>query len=326
MKAYTTQLLFAFTILLSLTSPIAAQADTSAFPSRSVKIVVGFPAGGSSDITARILAERLANEWNNTVFVENRAGAGGTIAASYVAAAPADGYTLLLIAPGTHAVSSAMYDKLPYDPIKSFSSISQIAKGPYFVLVNSASNIKSMADLITQAKASPGKVTFASTGKGSGAHFVGESIAQASGAKLLHVPYNGAAPATLALLSGQVDIAISDMSAMPNILNGKLRALAVTTPQRFAQQPAIPTLAESGIPVEYTVSVGIAGPAGIPSDIVKKINASIARALQNDDAKKQLRTLGFEATPTSSDELAKIIAGDVKRFGAFIQQAGLKQP
>ncbi len=312
-------------VLLSSTAVAAAEGDAGAWPERPVKIVVGFPAGGSSDVTARILADYLANEWDNAVIVENRPGAGGTIAAAHVAAAPPDGHTLFLIPPGTHAVSSAMYDSLPYHPIDGFTSISRVAKGPYFILVNGSSSMQTIDDLVSQAKADPGSISFASTGEGSGAHFVGESIAQALDTEFLHVPYKGAAPATLALMSDEVDFAISDISAMPNITGGTLRALAVTTPQRYSQLPEVPTLAESGVPVEYTVSVGLSSSANLPADLVVKLNAAVADALDDDTVKERLHSLGFEPAPTTPEALTQIIADDIERFQAFVAQAGLKR-
>lgn len=202
-----------------------AHADSRAFPQKAVRIVVGFPAGGSSDSAARILSERLAAEWGQPVIVDNKPGAGATIAAALTAAAPADGHTLLLIAPGTHAVSSVLYPKLPYDPLKSFASAGQVAVAPFFVLVNGASGPRTLRELIEQARANPGKVSYASSGNGAGTHLVAESMATAAGIKTLHVPYNGAAPATLALLAGQVDFAVADMSALPHIESGKLREI-----------------------------------------------------------------------------------------------------
>lgn len=311
--------------LLMSTTAVRAQ-DAGGYPSHPVRIVVGFPAGGSSDMAARIVAEGMSAEWNTPVFVDNRPGAGSTIGASYVAAAPPDGYTLLLIGPGTHAVTSAMYANLPYDPVKSFASVIQIAKGPYFVLVNAASGINTMSELVQRARTSAQPISYASTGKGSGSHFVAESLSKAIGARLLHVPYAGAAPATLALLAGQVDFAISDMSAMTYMQNGKLRALAVTTPERMSLFRNIPTLAEAGVQgVSYTLSVGLVAPAGTPDSVVRKINATVGRVLGKDGARKKLETLGLEPASTSPEAFAASIAADVTRFSAFVEQAGLKQ-
>ena len=303
----------------------SAQTDAAAFPGKVVRIVVGFPAGGSSDGAARVIAERMSAEWNSPVVVENRVGAGGTIAAGMVAAAAPDGHTLFLIAPGTHAVSSALYANLPYDAIKSFTSVTQVGLGPYFVLVNATSRIRTMTDLVATAKGAPGTLAYASSGNGSGAHLVAESLAIATATKLLHVPYKGAAPATFALLSGDVSFAISDISAAPHIESGKLRALAVTTPQRSAQFPAVATLAEQGlVQAEYTISVGLVAPAGTPREVIRKINGAVVNALGNADANRKLVALGFEPRTSTPEDYDASIAADVEKFSRLVRQLGLK--
>ena len=303
-----------------------AQSVAAAFPSRAVRIVVGFPAGGSSDSAARMLAERLAIEWNSPVIVDNKPGAGATIAAGMVSAAPPDGHTLLLLAPGTHAVSAALYPGLSYDPLTSFASVGQVSTAPFFVLVNSASPVRTLQDLIDSARARPGQVSYASSGNGAGPHLIAESLALATGTKMLHIPFNGAAPATLALLGEQVNFALADMSALPHVQNGKLRALAVTTARRQAQLPEVPTLAEAGVPgIEYTLTVGLVAPAGTPPDVVQKINAAVGRALAHEDSRRKLTQLGYEAAPTTPEAFAAILAADMKRYGVLVRQIGLKR-
>jgi tripartite-type tricarboxylate transporter receptor subunit TctC len=312
----------------SLSAPLAlAQAQAApAFPTRPVNIVVCFPAGGSSDSAARVLAERLAAEWGQPVIVENKPGAGATIAAAQVAAAEADGHTLLLIAPGTHAVSAALYPNLPYAPLKSFTSVGQVAVAPFYVLVNGSSPIRSLRELVAQARANPGKVSYGSSGNGAGPHLIAESLARAAGIETLHVPYNGAAPATLALLGGVVDFAVADMSALPHIESGKLRVLAVTTARSSPQTPGAPTLAEAGVPnLDYTLTVGVVGPAGLQPAVVQKINAGIARALAHEEARRKLTALGYEPAPTTPEGFAAILASDLKKYTAIVQHVGLKR-
>ena len=302
------------------------RADTVGFPQRPVRILVGFAAGGSSDSAARILAERLSAEWGQPVIVDNKPGAGATLAAALTAVAPPDGHTLLLIAPGTHAVSSLLYPNLPYDTLKSFTSAGQVAVAPFFVLVNGASSIRTLRDLLEEARANPGKLTYASSGNGAGTHLVAESIATAAGVKTLHIPYNGAAPATLALLSGHVDFAVADMSALPHIESGKLRVLAVTTGKRSALLPNVPTLAEAGLPgVEYTLTVGVVAPAGTPPSVIEKIAAGIAKAVVHEDARRKFAALGYEAAPTSPEAFAALMASDLKKYTVLVQQVGLKR-
>jgi tripartite-type tricarboxylate transporter receptor subunit TctC len=307
----------------AVAGPVFAQA--APFPSKTLRIVVNFPPGGSSDGVARILAEKLSADWGSAVIVENKPGAGGTIATALVAAAPADGYTLLLIGPGTHAIASALYTKLPYDPIKSFTSVSQVGVSTYFVLVNASSKVATMKELIDNARANPGGLSYASTGNGSGSHLVSESIALATGTKFLHAPFAGAAPATLALLSEQVNFAISDVSAVPHLQSGKLRALAVTSNVRFPQLPNIPTIAEAGLPeVMYVLSVGLVGPARIPRDVVTKINTSVERVINDENSKKRLAALGFDARSSTPEEYGNVIANDVVKFARLVKQVGLK--
>jgi tripartite-type tricarboxylate transporter receptor subunit TctC len=291
-----------------------------------VRIVVGFPPGGSSDVSARLVAERMSEEWKQPVLVENKPGAGGTIAAAFVAAAPADGYTLLHLGPGTHAISAALYQKLPYDAVKSFTGVGQIAVSPFVVVVSSSSALKSMQDLLELARSKPGQVSYASSGSGAGPHLVTEVIASATGVKLLHVPFKGAAPATAAAVAGQVDFATVDSaSAIPHVQGGRLRALAVTTPARSPLYAGVPTVSEAVAPgFSYPSSVGISAPAGTPRETVQKINGALNRALANEGVRSRLQGLGFEAAPMSADEFDRFVAGEVRRYGKVVRDLGLK--
>ena len=301
----------------------AAQGD---YPARPVRIVVGFPPGGSSDISARLVAERMSAEWKQPVIVENKPGAGGTIAAAQVAAAPADGYTLLHLGPGTHAISAALYQGLPYDAIKSFTGIGQIAVSPFVIVVRAESKVQSMKDLLDQARASPGKVSYGSSGSGAGPHLVTEIISSTTGVKLLHVPFKGAAPAAAAALGGQVDFATVDSaSAIPHVQAGRLRALAVTTSTRSPLYPGVPTMSEAGAPgFAYPSSVGLSAPAGTPREAVQKINAALNRALADEGVRGKLNGLGFEAAPMSADEFDSFVAGEVRRYAKVVRDLGLK--
>jgi tripartite-type tricarboxylate transporter receptor subunit TctC len=303
----------------------AAQAPPD-FPSRPVRIVVGFPPGGSSDVSARLVAERMSDEWKQPVIVENKPGAGGTIAAAFVAAAPPDGYTLLHLGPGTHGISAALYKSLPYDAVKSFTGVGQIAVSPFVIVVASSSTLKTMNDLLELARAKPGQVSYASSGSGAGPHLVTEVIASATGVKLLHVPFKGAAPATAAALAGQVDFATVDSaSAIPHVQGGRLRALAVTTPARSALYAGVPTVSEAGAPgFSYPSSVGISAPAATPRETVHKINAALNRALAQPAVRTRLEGLGFEAAPMSAEEFDRFVAGEVRRYGDLVRELGLK--
>lgn len=309
---------------LFLCTANAAFAQDASFPSKPIRLIVGYPPGGSSDNVARIVAESMSKELKTPVVVMNRPGAGATIAAAQVASAPPDGHTLWLISPGTNAVSAAMYPNLPYDAVKSFAGISQIAFGPTFFLVKSSSKAKTMKDLVLAAQQEPGKLTYSHTGTGTGPHLIGEAVGLATNARFLPVPYAGAAPATLALLGDQVDFSVSDISAAPYLQNGTFKALAVTTPQRWKQFPDVPTLRESGIDFDYTLSVGIVTTAGTPPNAIRMLHDAVSNAIANDDVRRRLATLGFEAQATTPEAYDAQIAREVSRFGPIVKSAGLK--
>ena len=302
-----------------------AQSAAQTFPNRPVKIIVPFPPGGSSDGSARVVAERMSDEWKQPVIIENKPGAGTTIAAAFVAAAPADGYTLLLIGPGTHAASSALYKNLSYDAVKSFAGVGQLASAPFVIVVKSSSNVNSMKELIDLARSKPEQVTYSSSGSGAGPHLVTEMIALATGVRFLHLPFKGSAPATLALLAGQVDFSMADTSAIPHIQSGKLRGLAVTTAKPSRLLRGVPTLAEAGIPgVEYLLTTGILAPAGTPRDVILKINAAIGHALANENVHRRLNGMGFEASPKTADEFDAFLASEVRTYTKIVRDIGLK--
>jgi tripartite-type tricarboxylate transporter receptor subunit TctC len=318
-------LLLCAVVACSTAFPALGQ-DAASFPNHTVKIVVGFPPGGSSDITARIVAERMSEEWKQPVIVENKPGAASTIAAAFVANAPADGYTLLHLGPGTHAISAATYKGLTYDPVKSFSGVGQIAVSPFVVVVPTGSPYKSLKQVIDAAKAKPGAVSYASSGSGGGPNLVTEVIASSSGVRFLHVPYKGTGPAAAAAVAGQVDFATVDStSAIPYVKAGKLRALAVTTEKRSEFFKNVPSVAEAAVPgFAYPSSVGLAAPAGTPREIVRKINAALNHALEQPAVRERLQALGFEAAPMTADEFNAFLASEVAKYTKVVRDMGLK--
>ncbi len=305
---------------------LPALGQDAGFPNRAVKIVVGFPPGGSSDVSARIVAERMSDEWKQPVIVENKPGAASTIAAAYVASSPADGYTVLHLGPGTHAISAATYKGLPYDPVKSFVGVGQIAVSPFVVVVPVDSPYKSLKEVIDAAKAKPGAVSYASSGSGGGPNLVTEVIASSSGVKFLHVPYKGTAPAAAAAVTGEVNFATVDSaSAIPFVKSGKLRALAVTTAKRSHFFRDAPTVAEVAVPgFAYPSSVGFAAPAGTPREVVLKINAALNSALAQQSVRERLEGLGFEPAPMSADEFNAFLAREVEKYTKVARDIGLK--
>ena len=303
----------------------AAWAQLPGFPARPVTIVVPFPPGGSSDSAARIMGERMTAVWGQPVVVDNRPGAGTTLAAAQVARAPADGHTLYLMAPGTHGVSSALYRNLSYDPVKSFAGVSMIAQAPFVFVVAANSPFKTMAALLEAARAQPGKLTYASSGNGAGPHLITERVALSQGLKLVHVPYRGAAPAAMAAVAGQVDFSLADTAAVPQVQAGRLRALAVTSEERSTLFPDVPTLAELGMPdLVYPLSVGIVAPAGTDARVLDEINRAMRVALADPEVRRKMQAIGLEIKPTSRVELDNLLALEVRRYQEIVRTIGLK--
>lgn len=318
----------ALSLVIALVSGMLATAAAPAadlkFPDRPVKIVVPFPPGGSSDISARLVAERMSDEWKQPVIIENRAGAGTTIGAAYVAAAAPDGYTLLLVGPGTHATSSALYKSLSYDAVKSFSAVGMIGRAPFAIVVNAASDVKTMKQLIDRARSKPGSVSYSSSGAGAGPHLVTEILAQSTGVQFLHVPFKGSAPATTALLAGQVDFSTADASAVQYVKTGKMRALAVTTERPSPVFPGVPPIAETAPGFSYPLTVGLLAPASTPPEVVSRINGALNRALANGAVQARLMSLGFEPAPMSPDQFQAFMQGEVQRYAKIVHEIGLK--
>ncbi len=312
--------------LLALVAPAQAGAQVEDFPNRAVRIVVGFPPGGSTDVSSRIVAEQMAKDWKQPVIVDNKPGAASTIAAAFVAAAPADGYTLFNVGPGTHGTTAALYKQLPYDAIRSFVGAGMIATQPFVVVVAADSKTRSLRDLIDDAKARPGQVPYGSTGSGGGPHLVAEVVAASTGVRFLHVPFKGAAPAAAAAVASQVEFAMVDASAaLPFVAGGKLRALAVSSPKRSDLFAGVPTIAEAAVPgFSYPSSVGLAAPAGTPREVVLRINAALNRALAEPAVRERLRAIGLEAAPMGADEFNAFLGDEVRKYARVVRDLGLK--
>lgn len=299
-----------------------AKADT--WPSRVIKLEVGFPPGGGADAGARIVADRMSSLIGQTI-VENRPGAGGRIAMDAGAHAAPDGYTVLF-APGAPAVNSLLFEGLSFDPL-SLQPVTLVGTYPNLIVVPNSSRFAKLEDLIAEAKANPGKVTWASPGVGSIPHLAGELFKHMAGVDITHVPYRGvAAGAMTDLLSGRLDAMFNTTgSLLPAVNARQVRCLAVTSAQRFPIAPDIPTVAESGVPgYEDTSWYALYVPAGTPADIIVKINAAGAKLLAEDATKEKYATLGILATSSSPEKLAAMNADDVKRWTPIIKEAGIK--
>jgi len=310
---------------LSALAPLAAQAQ-AVFPSKSITIIVPFPAGGTTDIMARVVGQFMAKDLGQSVIVDNRAGAGGNIGSLFVAHAPADGYTLVMGTVGTHAINQSLYAKMPYDTIKDFAPITRVAMVPNLLVVNPAQPYKSVKELVAYAKANPGKINFASSGNGTSIHLSGELFKQMTGVDMQHVPYRGSAPALTDLIGGQTQIMFDNMpSSIPYVRDGRLRALAVTTTRRSPALPDVPTISEAGVPgFEATSWFGLLAPAGTPATIIARLNASVLKALADPEVKKKLVEQGAEPSGETPEQFAAFIKAETVKWGEVVKRSGAK--
>jgi len=286
-------------------------------------MVIPLSPGGFADVPGRILAARLSTLLGYNVFVENRPGAGGTIGADFVAKSAPDGHTLLFT--GTpHVISAWVYKKLPYEPLKDFEPVALVASGPYVLVVNPQLPVNSVRELIAAAKARPGQIDYASSGNGSAQHLVSALFASMAGIQLNHVPYKGSGPAMQDLLGGQVKVSFAGIpNVLPHVKAGRLRALAVSTPKRSPDLPDVPTVSEAGVPgYEATLWLNLAAPAGTPADIVQRLYAETARALQDAELQKSFRAAGVEASPMSPQQLAAFMQAEYEKWGRVVRDTG----
>jgi tripartite-type tricarboxylate transporter receptor subunit TctC len=301
----------------------ATQVLAQSWPSRPVRVVVPLGAGGFADVPARILAPRLAAQTGGTFYVENRPGAGSTIGADFVAKSEPDGHTLLFTAT-PHVISAHLYSKLQYDALKDFAPVALIASGPYALVVNAELPVKSVSELIAAAKAAPGKLDYASSGNGSAQHLVSALFASMAGIELNHVPYKGSGQAMQDLLSGQVKVSFAGIpNVMPHVKSGRLRALAVSTAERWPDLPDIPTVAQAGVAgYEATLWLCVLAPAKTPAPIVKQLSAEIAKALNDPEMLKNLRSAGIAATYMGPQAFGPFMRAEYEKWGKVVKATG----
>jgi len=311
-------------LLCSMAMPLMAQSNT-AWPTKPIKIVVGYSAGGATDILARLVAVKMGNQLGQTFIVENRPGANSNVGAELVSHAPPDGYTLYAFSIA-NTINTSLYPKLGYDPIKDFEPIGMIAKIPNILVVYPNLPIKTVADYVRYAKESKNGITFASSGSGSSIHLSGEMFKMQSKIQMLHVPYRGSAPAVTDLLGGQVDSMFDNApSALPHIQSGKLRAIAVTSAQRSPFLPEVPTLAESGYPnFDVQSWFALVAPAGTPRTIIEQLNAALNKALNTPDVRVRLQELGANPDPGSPEKMRDFAIAEVKRWREVVKASGAK--
>jgi len=321
MKHHSKRLLLA---ALSLCCPLAALAQ--AYPTKSIRVIVGFAPSGGTDIAARTLSQKLAETLGQSIVIDNRPGAGGTIGNALAATAPPDGYTLLMTANGPHAIAPSLYASLPYDIFKDYASISLVATNPYVLLVHPSLPATSVKEFIAWLKANPNQANFSSAGNGTPAHLAGELFKAMASVSMTHVPYKGAAPALTGLMGGQVNVLFSEMlTAAPHLKSGKVRALAVTTSTRTAFLPDLPTISETGL-AGYDVSVwyGLLAPAGTPKVIIARLNSEVVHALQTQDVKERFSSMGSTASSSTPAEFDALIKRDYEKWARVIKSAGIK--
>jgi tripartite-type tricarboxylate transporter receptor subunit TctC len=302
---------------------LAAAANAQSYPDKPIKIIVPFGPGGFTDVAARILQKELAPAIGQAVIIENRPGAGSTIGTDAVAKAAPDGYTLAMVSTA-HVISPHIYKQMPYDAIKDFTPVMRLAEGPYVLTVHPSLPVKSVSDLIALAKAKPGAIDYASSGNGSSQHLVGALFCSMAGVQLNHVPYKGSNQAMNDVLGGQVKVTFAGVpNVLPNVQNGKLRAIAVSTAKRYADMPDVPTIAEAGVPgYDATIWLGLLAPAGTPHEIVQKLNTEITRILSTPDAKKLMGSAGVDVATSTPEDFGRLLQSELDRWGKVVRETG----
>ena len=314
-----------FLFLACFTSTfITAQAQSPAYPRGPVTLVVPFPAGGPTDAMARQLAQKLGERLGQQVLIDNKGGAGGSIAAEAVAKAAPDGQTLFFGTTGTLAINPSLYTKLRYDPIKDFAPVSLMATTMNVLVVNPEVPAKNLTELIRLARAKPGTLTYGSAGNGSSNHLSGELLKSAASLQINHIPYKGSAPALVDLMGGRLTMMFDTLAQQTgNIASGKLRALAVTGPNRSPLLPEVPTAQEGGLKdFDVTIWFGVLAPAGTPSSAVDRLAREIANVMSTDEMKKRMQDDGAEARPSSPSEFSALIRSDMAKWAPIVKASG----
>jgi tripartite-type tricarboxylate transporter receptor subunit TctC len=313
------------TVVLAVSVPALAVAQGN-YPTKPIRLIVAFPPGGSTDIVARIVAQKLGGQLGQPLVIENRDGAGGTLGTAVVARAPADGYTLVVGTTSTHVVAPSVYQKLEYDPVKDFAPISLMAVTPYLLVVNPNVSAKNLKELVELLKSQPGKLNYASAGVGSTTHLAMEMLKGASSTSAVHVPYKGNGPAGTAVIAGQVEILFGSLPAvLPHAKSGKVRALAVGTPKRSPSLPDVPTVAESGYPgFDASLWLAIMAPAGTPGAVIERLNKEIVAAVSAKDTAELLDKNGAEPLTSSPADLGAMIKEGVVKYAKVVKEAGVK--
>ena len=314
-------------VFFALLVATAAGAQTPPhYPAKPVRMIVTAAAGSGPDITARIVGQKLTAALGQPVVIENRAGAGGSIAAELAAKAPPDGYTLVMASAGSHAVSPALYPKLSWDPVKDFVPITIVAVAPNILIVHPSLPVKSVRELIALAKARPGELSFGSGGSGSTAHLSGELFRTMANIKIVHIPFKGAPSAALGVIGGQVEMALLNLPpTLPQVKSGRLKGLAVTTAKRTSAIPELPTIAEAGVPgYEASTWYGVMAPAGTPAEITTRLYTAIIADLRSEDTRARIAADGGEVVGSTPEEFAAVLKRDLAKWTRVVKDSGAR--
>ena len=308
-----------------LASLCCGHASAQTYPTKPIRMIVPWPAGGGTDIVARTVAQRMSEALPHQVLVDNRPGAAAIIGTELAAKAAPDGYTLLMGNLGPNAANQSLYRKLPYDCVRDFAPVSHVASAPYIAVVHPSVPARTVAELIALARSRPGKINFGSGGIGSPPHLAAELFASMAKIRMEHIPYKGGAAHTAALVGGEVDLTLnSPLEVLPHVRSKRLRALGVGTSKRIALAPEIPTIAESGLPgYEFAVWWGVLSPANTPSDIVSRVHAEVVKALQAPNVRERLNGQGAVIIASTPGEFAKFIQSEVQKWARVVKEAGI---
>ena len=325
-KSKLSKVLSAAIWFLSAAICVPGLALAQAYPSKPIRFVVPYPAGGPLDTVARLLAQKVSEGVGQPVVVDNKPGAGGNIGADIVAKSPADGYTILMGAVATHAINPTLYASIPYDPVRDFAPITQVASTPNVLVVNPAVPATTLREFIAYAKANPGKLNFGSGSTGSAGHLAGELFKTMTGVEMTHVPYKGAAPAMNDLVGGQIQLMFDNLaSSLGQVRAGKVRALAVTTASRTPLAPELPTIAEAGLPgFDISTWFGVFAPAGTPREALDRLHAQFTRALGAPDVREKMQNLGAEPVGSRPEEFAAYIRAEGEKYARVIKASGAR--
>ena len=312
---------YVVSVLLATVGSVAAQQ----YPTKTVRIVVGFAPGGGTDLVARIIGAKLTELWGHGFIVDNRAGAAGTIAADITAKSPPDGYNIMMGHVNSHAIAPNLYKKLPFDAQRDFAMVAYVGYVPNVLVVHPSIPAKNIAELVAIAKAKPGALTYASSGVGSTQHLAGELFQLTTNTKLVHVPYKGSGPAVVDLIAGHVIMNFDTMPpVLPFVRQGKMRALGVTTPKRANQLPDVPTMLESGLKgFEMTNWYGVMAPAKTPRDVVTRLNTEINRIVAVPETKAKLEEVGTQLNPMTPEQFATFLGSELAKYAKLIKAAGV---